>query len=144
MPPHRDARSYPLGASPPHTESISNCLPVRARAHDSGCGAGSVARAGVVSLACCYTQYLGPVMQPGVETPFLGGGKCYRWDTRARAREPDTRAWPPVGRSMPSPSGTVSAYDHGDAGSKSAIASRAREAIDLFSFPDSSSNDLRW
>ena len=26
---------------------------------------------------------------------------------------------------------------------KSAIASRAREAIDLFSFPDSSSNDLR-
>ena len=70
-------------------------------------------------------QYLGPVMQPGVETPFLGGWQVlqmghssvraredalcatsrdhcfYKLDTRARAREPDTRAWPPVGRSLP-------------------------------------------
>ena len=63
-------------------------------------------------------QYLGPVMQPGVETPFLGGWQVlqmghsrtraredalcatsrdhcfYKFDTRARARarEPDTRA----------------------------------------------------
>ena len=43
------ARSYPLGASPPQPESIGNCRPVRARAHDSGSGAGSDARAGQVA-----------------------------------------------------------------------------------------------